>query len=399
MPRSIGPRSCAWPSWSGKRPRHRARISASLEALAPARQQTGSLRFRHARARLLCDQGPEGPGWTMARTTTALGVSERTIARVKRRFVEKGLQATLRRKPRETPPRPVQFDAAFAARLMALACTEPPAGRALDLAAVGGAGRGPGAGPRHFRHERAPHSEKNALQPHRQRGGRIPPTENAAFVARREDVRGGVRPALRRRAPGGVQGRDPQATDGESDGAAASAGPTRPGGTRIRAPRHRRGLPGGGAAHGAGPWGGPAAAAGGVGPLDPGPAGDPVSGRRTGDAGDGPPAHARPRRALRPLPAGRGPGGTRGSRRSRTPADPGSVPETPATGSAASASPPARTRAPSGAPGGTPLSCSWCATPAHTARWRRCADPNAVVGPGSRSGPGRAAHTAAAGLP
>ncbi len=101
-----------------------------LETLAPARRQTGSLRFRNARVLLLCDRGPAGPGWTVARTAEALGVSGRTVERVKKRFVEEGLEATLRRKPRETPPRPVQFDGAFEARLIALACTDAPAGRA-----------------------------------------------------------------------------------------------------------------------------------------------------------------------------------------------------------------------------------------------------------------------------
>ncbi len=114
--------------------RYRVTLTAAertqLETLAPARRQTGSLWFRHARVLLLCDQGPAGPGWTVAQTATALGVSGRTVERVKKRFVEEGLEASLRRKPRETPPRPVQFDGAFAARLIALTCTEAPAGPA-----------------------------------------------------------------------------------------------------------------------------------------------------------------------------------------------------------------------------------------------------------------------------
>ncbi len=124
----------------------------------------------------------------LAPTATALGVSGRTVERVKKRCVEAGLAATLRRKPR----------AAAAAREIRRRLQGPAAraglhgasGRpgAWDLAAVGGSGRDPGADPRDFRHERAPHSANNARQPHRQRYGHIPPTENAPCVARREDV-------------------------------------------------------------------------------------------------------------------------------------------------------------------------------------------------------------------
>jgi transposase len=60
----------------------------------------------------------------------ALGVSGRAIEKLKKRFVEEGLNAALERKPREKPPREVQFDGAFEARLIALACSPAPDGRA-----------------------------------------------------------------------------------------------------------------------------------------------------------------------------------------------------------------------------------------------------------------------------
>ena len=82
-----------------------------------------------ARALLLCDAGPKGPAWVVADISEALGLSTRTIEHLKQRFVEAGLEAALSRKPRLTPPREIRFDGAFEARLLALACSEAPAGQ------------------------------------------------------------------------------------------------------------------------------------------------------------------------------------------------------------------------------------------------------------------------------
>ena len=59
----------------------------------------------------------------------ALGISSRTVERLKERFVEEGLESALERKPQCTPPR-IIFDGAFDARLTALACSPAPDGRA-----------------------------------------------------------------------------------------------------------------------------------------------------------------------------------------------------------------------------------------------------------------------------
>jgi len=56
------------------------------------------------------------------------GVSSRAIEHLKKRFVEEGLEAALKRKQREKPPREVTFDGAFEARLIALACSDTPEG-------------------------------------------------------------------------------------------------------------------------------------------------------------------------------------------------------------------------------------------------------------------------------
>jgi hypothetical protein len=91
--------------------------------------KTGSRRYIHARALLLCDAGEGGPSWGVADVAEALGVACRTIERLKRLFVEEGMEAAVERREREAPPREVRFDGAFEARLIALACSEAPEGR------------------------------------------------------------------------------------------------------------------------------------------------------------------------------------------------------------------------------------------------------------------------------
>lgn len=85
-------------------------------------------KFMHARALLLCDGGEYGNAWKVADVAEALGVTPRTIEHLKQRFVEEGLESALVRKPR-SKPREVTFDGSFDARLMALACSQPPKGR------------------------------------------------------------------------------------------------------------------------------------------------------------------------------------------------------------------------------------------------------------------------------
>ena len=114
------------------KPRYRVTLTAGereeLEALTRT-GKTNAKRFLYARALLLCDAGPEGPGWTVADTAEAMGVTPRTIEHLKKRFVQEGLEAALARKRPEKPPREVIFGGAFQARLIALACSDPPEGR------------------------------------------------------------------------------------------------------------------------------------------------------------------------------------------------------------------------------------------------------------------------------
>lgn len=53
-----------------------------------------------------------------------------TVERVRKRCCERGLEASLERKPQDKPSRPRKLDGASEARLVQIACSEPPAGRA-----------------------------------------------------------------------------------------------------------------------------------------------------------------------------------------------------------------------------------------------------------------------------
>ena len=71
-----------------------------------------------------------GPAWDDARLAEAVEVSTDTVARVRQRFVEQGLEAALVRKKQQRPSRPRKLDGRAEARLIALACSQPPDGRA-----------------------------------------------------------------------------------------------------------------------------------------------------------------------------------------------------------------------------------------------------------------------------
>ena len=112
-------------------PRYRVTLTKEERSELEALTKKGKIearRFKHARALLLCDAGPEGPAWKVADVADALGVTSRSIEHLKKRFVEEGLAVSLERKPSEKPSREVIFDGAFEARLIALACSETPEG-------------------------------------------------------------------------------------------------------------------------------------------------------------------------------------------------------------------------------------------------------------------------------
>src|SRR6201987_4420841 len=145
-------------------------------------------RLLKARILLKADVSEAGEGWSDSRIIQALDTSASMIYRVRKQLVEEGFEAVLSRKQRMTPPVAAIFDGEKEAKLIALACSKPPKGRArwtlrlleskvVELGIV----------------ERASDSTigrtlKKTLKPHRRQCWVIPPKANSAFVAAMEDV-------------------------------------------------------------------------------------------------------------------------------------------------------------------------------------------------------------------
>jgi transposase len=87
-------------------------------------------RLLKARILLKADVSEAGDGWSDSRIIEALDASPSMVYRVRKQLVEEGLEAVLSRKQRTTPAVPPIFDGEKEAKLIALACSKPPKGRA-----------------------------------------------------------------------------------------------------------------------------------------------------------------------------------------------------------------------------------------------------------------------------
>ena len=89
--------------------------------------KTQAYRIRHAHILLKADA--DGPAWLDRQITEAFSCNRSTVEGIRKRFVMEGLDSALERKKRAKPPTERILDGAKEARLIALACSEPPAGR------------------------------------------------------------------------------------------------------------------------------------------------------------------------------------------------------------------------------------------------------------------------------
>ena len=81
------------------------------------------------RARILLKADADGDGWGDERIAEALDTSLATVARVRKKFVQQGLEPAVRRRP-PTGRQYRKLDGAQEARLAAVACGPPPQGQA-----------------------------------------------------------------------------------------------------------------------------------------------------------------------------------------------------------------------------------------------------------------------------
>jgi Homeodomain-like domain len=86
-------------------------------------------RLLKARILLKADVSEAGEGWSDNQIIDALATSASMVYRVRKQLVEEGFESVLSR-PRAAPAVPRIFDGEKEAKLIALACSEPPKGRA-----------------------------------------------------------------------------------------------------------------------------------------------------------------------------------------------------------------------------------------------------------------------------
>ena len=87
-------------------PRYRVTLTKEerkeLEAIS-TKGKRAARTILYARALLLLDSGEHGQKWIVAKVAEALGTTPRSLEHLKKRFVEKGLQAAIVRKKRVRP--------------------------------------------------------------------------------------------------------------------------------------------------------------------------------------------------------------------------------------------------------------------------------------------------------
>jgi len=93
-----------------------------------SRGKAAARKLMHARVLLKADAALGGPDWNDAAIAEGLEVGRATVERVRKQFVEEGLDAALeRRKPHRQYHRKLDGDGE--AHLIALACSQAPEGR------------------------------------------------------------------------------------------------------------------------------------------------------------------------------------------------------------------------------------------------------------------------------
>jgi transposase len=90
--------------------------------------KAAAYKIKHANILLNIDVNEQG--WTDEEAASAFNCHRNTVANLRQRLIEQGLDAALERKPSKTPPRQPVCDGEAEAKLIALRCGTPPIGRA-----------------------------------------------------------------------------------------------------------------------------------------------------------------------------------------------------------------------------------------------------------------------------
>ncbi len=112
-----------------RKQKHKVRLTSEerqrLETLVRKGEHSA---LKLMRAHILLKADRNGPCWTDAKISEAFGCHEQTVHNVRKRFATGERLAALERKPQSRPSRLPKLDGAGEARLIALACSDPPAG-------------------------------------------------------------------------------------------------------------------------------------------------------------------------------------------------------------------------------------------------------------------------------
>jgi transposase len=86
--------------------------------------------YKIKHANILLNIDVNGQEWTDSEAATAFSCHRNTVANLRERLVNEGLESALNRKPSKMPPRQRVVDGETEAKIIALRCGEPPAGQA-----------------------------------------------------------------------------------------------------------------------------------------------------------------------------------------------------------------------------------------------------------------------------
>jgi len=110
---------------------HRVKLSPDERERLRKLTTRGTIRvltYKRARVLLLADESQSDEPMPDEQIAQSVEFSLATVARVRQRFAEEGLDAALHDRPRSG--RPPTFDGRDRAKITALACSKPPQGRA-----------------------------------------------------------------------------------------------------------------------------------------------------------------------------------------------------------------------------------------------------------------------------
>ncbi|MBE9046259.1 IS630 family transposase [Pleurocapsales cyanobacterium LEGE 10410] len=138
----------------------------------------------HAQVLLMCDEGNQAQRkWTDEEISSALNIHLNSVVRIRKRFLQQGIEPSLNRRHRICPPNPLKLNGEQEAQLIALCCSSPPEGRvhwSLRLLTKELKTR--------VIVTEISHPKKNQLCPWKKQRFRIPERDLAHFVAEMEVV-------------------------------------------------------------------------------------------------------------------------------------------------------------------------------------------------------------------